>query len=615
MSQAINRYKADLRELYFALFEQFDYSGLAASPTFADWDVETTKSVLKETYKFVCEVLGPLNSIGDKEGCKIVDGQVRTPSGFKEAFQKMYETGIKQMAVPKEFGGQGAPHALYVLTEELTAGANTALNMYPGLAWGAAEVIAECGTDEQKKKYAERMFNGVFGGTMCLTEPHAGSDVGSATTKAVKQADGRYKISGTKIYITGGDHDLTENIVQLVLARIEGAAPGTKGLSLFIVPKFHVNADGSSGKRNDVWVASLEHKMGINGSATCVLNFGENGDCYGELVGSVEHQGMPQMFRMMNGARIAVGIQGLAVTSSAYLNALDYAKDRKQGAHFTKFKDPSAPRVPIFQHADIRRSLLEMKAHVEGIRALIVKLGGHRDYVHVFHGKDDAMAAYHQGQVDLLTPLVKAYATEEAYRLCGNAIQVYGGAGFLKDWPVEQYARDSKIFTIYEGTTHIQAMDLVGRKLGQNGGSNFQAFMGDIGKFVEKNASHKSLGKEVKMLSDATETLMSAAMALLAWSQEKNERVSLVPLSANRMLNMMSQVAVAWLLLDAAVIAEAKLAAAPAGHEDIAFYQGKVQSGQWYARNVLPMVKAQAEINMNEDLSPMITGDASFATC
>ncbi len=614
MSTGINRYKADLRELSFALFEQFNYQGLAAFPLYADWDVETSKSVLQETYRFVREVLGPLNSVGDREGCKIVDGQVRTPTGFKEAFKKLYETGIKQVAVPKEFGGQGAPHSLYALTEELTTGANTALNMYPGLAWGAAEVLAECGTDAQKKKYAQPMFHGVFGGTMCLTEPHAGSDVGAAATKAVKQPDGRYKITGTKIYITGGDHDLTENIIQLVLARIDGAAPGTKGLSLFIVPKFQVNDDGSSGKRNDVWVTSIEHKMGINGSATCVLNFGENGDCFGELVGQVEHQGMPQMFRMMNGARIAVGIQGLAVTSSAYLNALDYAKDRKQGAHFTKWKDPSAPRVPIFEHADIRRMLLELKSHVEGTRALVIKLAGHRDYAHVLHGKDDAAVAYHQGQVDLLTPMVKAYATEEAYRLCGNAIQVYGGAGFLKDWPVEQYARDSKIFTIYEGTTHIQAMDLVGRKLGQNGGANFQAFMGDIGKFVEKNANHESLSKEMKLLADATESVMTTAMALLGWSQEKNERVSLVPLVANRMLNMMSQVAVGWLLLDAAVIADDKLKTLAASHEDVAFYQGKKASGQWYARNVLPQVKAQAEMAALEDLSPMTLPDAAFAT-
>jgi alkylation response protein AidB-like acyl-CoA dehydrogenase len=614
MSTGINRYKADLRELSFALFEQFNYQGLAAFPLYADWDIETSKSVLQETYRFVREVLGPLNASGDREGCKIVDGQVRTPTGFKEAFKKLYETGIKQVAVPKAFGGQGAPHSLYALTEELTTGANTALNMYPGLAWGAAEVIAECGTDAQKKKYAEPMFHGVFGGTMCLTEPHAGSDVGAAVTKAVKQPDGRYKITGTKIYITGGDHDLTENIIQLVLARIEGAAPGTKGLSLFIVPKFHVNDDGSSGKRNDVWVTSLEHKMGINGSATCVLNFGENGDCFGELVGQVEHQGMPQMFRMMNGARIAVGIQGLAVTSSAYLNALEYAKDRKQGAHFTKWKDPSAPRVPILEHADIRRMLLELKAHVEGTRALVVKLAGHRDYAHALHGKDDAAVAYHQGQVDLLTPMVKAYATEEAYRLCGNAIQVYGGAGFLKDWPVEQYARDSKIFTIYEGTTHIQAMDLVGRKLGQNGGANFQAFMGDIGKFVEKNANHESLSKEMKLLADATEAVMTTAMALLGWSHEKNERVSLVPLAANRMLNMMSQVAVGWLLLDAAVIADDKLKTLAAADEDVAFYQGKKASGQWYARNVLPQVKAQAEMAALEDLSPMTLPDAAFAT-
>jgi alkylation response protein AidB-like acyl-CoA dehydrogenase len=612
MSTAINRYKADLREMFFVLFEQFDFNEFAGQGPYEGWDVETAKAILKETYRVATEVLGPTNAIGDREGCKVVDGSVVTPKGFKEAWAKLFEAGVKQISVPKEFGGQGGPYSLYGCIEEMTSGANTAFNMYPSLAWGASEVIAECGTDAQKKRYCEKMFNGTWGGTMCLSEPTAGSDVGSATSKAIKNADGTYRVSGTKIYISGGDHDLTENIIHLVLARIEGAPAGTKGLSLFIVPKFRVNSDETKGPRNDAVVASIEHKMGINGSATCVMNFGENGDCVGELVGTVEHQGMPQMFRMMNGARIAVGLQGLAVASSAYLNALGYAKDRKQGTHFTSWKDPSKPRVAIIEHPDVRRMLLELKAHVEGIRSLIVKLTIHRDLWQLYAGKDDAKAAYHLGQVDLLTPLVKGYASEEAYRLCGLAIQIYGGAGFLKDWPVEQYARDAKIFTIYEGTTHIQAMDLVGRKLGQHGGANLQAFMGDISTFVESHRKHATLGAEVERLGLASEALMQTAMGFMSWSQ--SDKVALVPLAANRFLNMMSQLAVGWLLLDGAVKAETAKAKLAAGHPDVAFYDGRKFSALWYARNVIPQIENQAKMATFEDQSAMEIDAASFFT-
>ncbi len=613
MSSAINRYKADLREMFFVLFEQFGFNDIVGKGPYDAWDEETAKSILNETYRFAREVMGPLNGPGDREGCRVVDGGVVTPKGYKEAWKKLVEAGIKQVSVPKEFGGQGAPLGLYALIEEITSGSNTAFNMYSGLTFGAAEVIGEFGTEHQKKTFAEKMFAGEWCGTMCLTEAQAGSDVGAATTKAAKQADGTYKISGAKIFISGGDQDLTENIIHLVLARVDGAPPGTKGLSLFIVPKRRVNADGSVGERNDVDVASIEHKTGINGSATAALNFGENGNCIGELVGTVEHQGMPQMFRMMNGARIAVGIQGLAVASSAYLNALEYAKDRKQGSNFKFWRDPTKPRVAIIEHADVRRMLLEMKAHVEGIRSLVIKLAMHRDRSTVTQGKDDAQTAYHAGQVDLLTPLVKAYASDESYRLCGMAIQVYGGAGFLKDWPVEQYARDSKIFSIYEGTNHIQAMDLVGRKLGQNGGSNFSAFINDISQFVEKNKADPVYGKVVEQLGSASESVMQVAMGMLGWSQAP-EKATLVPLMANRFLRMMSELAVGWLLLDGAIISEAKLAKLPEGDVDRAFYEGKRYSALWYGRNVLPEVELNAKVCVLEDASPVEIPDAAFAT-
>ncbi len=610
MSVGINRYKADLREMFFVLFEQYPFSAVAGKGHYADWDEETAKAVVKEAYRFSTEVLGPLNASGDKEGCKVVDGRVITPKGFKEAWKKLFEAGIKQISVPKEFGGQEAPTALYAIVEEITSGSNTAFGMYPGLAGGAAEVIAQFGTEPQKKLYAEPMFNGTFGGTMCLTEPHAGSDVGSASSKAFKQPDGTYKITGNKIYISGGDHDMADNVVHLVLARVENAPQGTKGLSLFIVPRVRVKADGTPGEFNDVTVAGIEHKMGINGSATCSLNFGENGNCIGELVGTVENQGMPQMFRMMNGARIGVGIQGVAVAGSAYLNALEYAKDRKQGSHFTQWKDPKAPRVSIIEHPDVRRMLLELKATTEGLRSLVVKLASHRDQWQVLAGQDDEAAAYHMGQVDLLTPLVKAFSSDEAFRLCAVAQQVYGGAGFLKDWPVEQYTRDAKIFSIYEGTNHIQAMDLVARKLGQNGGANFQAFISDLANFVEANKDHAVFGKEVQYLSAASEAVMGVAMNMMGWSQAG--KIDLVPLVANRFLLMMSQLAVSYVLLDAGVKAEAALARLPAEHVDRSFYEGKRYSALWYARNVLPQAKHHAEIALLEDETPMKISDEAY---
>ncbi len=612
--QTINRYKADLREFNFLLFEQFKLGELLGSAPYAAWGEEEVKTSVAECYRFAKEVLGPLNVVGDLEGCKIVDGGVVTPTGFKNAWTKLYESGWKSIGVKEEYGGAAAPRSVQVLTEEILSGANTAFNMYPGLAYGAAEVIEQFGTHEQQQLYCHKMFNGGWGGTMCLTEPHAGSDVGSSKTSAKRNADGSYVIRGTKIYISGGDHDLAENIIHLVLARVEGAPPGTKGLTLFIVPKLRVNADGSSGTKNDVQVASLEHKMGINGSATCVLNFGDNGECLGWPVGGEDklNQGMPQMFKLMNAARISVGVQGVSVASSAYLNALDYAKDRKQGSSIAHWKDATAPRVPIIEHADVRRMLLHMKSMVEGIRALAIKLAHHQDSVNALTGKDEAKTAYHQGQVDLLVPLVKAYGSDQGFRVCEMAIQTFGGAGFTRDYPVEQYCRDSKIFSIYEGTNHIQAMDLVGRKLGQAGGANLQAYLGDIQKFVTKHGGHATLGAAVKKLGAAQEAVAGSAMRMLMWFQ--SGQLSLVPLTANRFCEMMSELTVGWLLLDGAVIADEARGKLDAAHPEHAFYTGKVASGLYYARNVLPGVEHKAQLLAEEDKSPIEIPDAAFAT-
>jgi alkylation response protein AidB-like acyl-CoA dehydrogenase len=612
VSQPLNRYKADLRDFHFVLFEQLDVGSLLGKGDLAAWGPDEVRGVLDQTYRFAKDVLGPLNAVGDREGCRIENGRVKTPTGFKDAWDQSYALGIRSLRATPDHGGAGAPSILAVAVEELTSGANAALNMYSGLTHGVAEIVAIFGTEAQKHQYILNLNNGRWGGTMCLTEPQAGSDVGMAKTTASRNADGSFSIRGTKIYISAGDHDLAENIIHLVLARIDGAPPGTKGLSLFIVPRVRVNDDGTLGEENDVTLGGIEHKMGINGSATCVLNFGEAGNCQGFLVGGAENAGMAQMFRMMNGARIGVGIQGVSVASAAYLNALEYARDRKQGADMTRWKDPTAPRVAILEHADVRRMLLDMKSRVEGIRALIFKLAFHQDNADALKGVDDDKHAYHHGQVELLTPIVKAYSSDQAFRVCESAIQTYGGAGYVKDYPVEQYCRDSKIFSIYEGTNHIQAMDLVGRKLGQNGGRHAMEFFQDVMTFVAAHSAHPELGESVQRLGAATEALQGVTFKLQGWFM--SGQVSLVPLASTRYLEMMATVVVSWLLLDAARIALEKLPAVAADHPDHNFYTGKKFAALYYARNVLPSVEAISKVLELADTSPIDIPDGAFAT-
>ena len=612
MAQAVNRYKADLREIQFVLFEQLKLQELLGKPPFENWGLDDVKMVLPEVYRFATEVSGPLNQIGDQEGCKLIDGQVKTPTGFKEAWNRLFEAGWATLSAEAEYGGQGAPSTLGSVATELLSGSNTSFQMYGGLTLGAAELIASFGTEEQKHLFVERMLSGKFAGTMCLTEPHAGSDVGDCSTSAVKNADGTYNIKGVKIFISGGDHDLSENIVHMVLARVQGAPKGTKGLSLFIVPKLWVEADGSSSTPNDVITASIEHKMGIQASSTCVLNFGENGACRGYLCGTVEHQGIAQMFLMMNGARILVGMQGVAAASSAYLNALEYSRDRKQGSSINALKDPNAPRVPIIQHPDVRRMLLDMKARVEGMRLLGLSLTMHSDRAVALKESDPDRAAYHRGQVDLLVPLFKAYATDQGFQVAATAIQTYGGAGFLKDHPVEQYCRDAKIFSIYEGTNHIQAMDLVGRKLRQQGGKPALDFLSDIQRFVDKHGSSALLKPGIAELRKAHDAAGKILGLLMTWGGAA--KLELTALSANRVLEALAELSVAFLLLEGAVIAEARLAEVPAGKPDHAFYTGKLHAALYYALNVLPGVAFKAELLQREDVSPILIPEEAFAT-
>jgi len=609
MSQQ-NYYKANLRDLTFLLFEQFKLDELLGKPPFANWGKDEVAAVLEEAYDWVRKHMGPYNALGDEEGCRLEGGQVRVPAQFRETWKALFESGWRTLATEEKYGGQAGPFTLAMLVDEFMCGSNTSFNMYAALTQGAAEVILAFGTPDQQTRYVPNMYNGKWAGTMCLTEPQAGSDVGSSTTTAARRPDGRYDIRGTKIFISGGDQDMSENIIHMVLARVPDAPPGTKGLSLFIVPK--LRPDGTS---NDVAVAGIEHKMGIRASATAQLVFGDNGGCVGELVGEAENRGMSQMFHLMNFARIGVGIQGLSIASSAYLNALDYARDRKQGSSIRQWKDATAPRVPIIEHADVRRMLLDMKARVEGIRALSVKLTMHLDRAHALQGSPDTAdkerVEYHQGQVDLLVPLLKAYGSDQAFQICATAIQVYGGAGYLQDWPVEQYCRDSKIFSIYEGTNHIQAMDLVGRKLMQRGGANVQAFGKDVAAFVAAHKEHPVLKDAVAVLGQAMEALTGTGGKFMAWFG--GGRMEMVPATANRFLEMMSETVVGWLLLEQAVIAEAAAQALPAEHPDRAFYDGKRYAARYFAFNVLPTVMAKAQMIAREDRSALDIPLAAFA--
>ncbi len=603
-----NFYKANLRDLSFLLFEQFKLDDLLGKEPYSNWGKDEVLAVLEEAYGWVQKYLGPLNGIGDEVGCKLDNGQVRVPPGFKEAWAELFKAGWRTLAVEEKNGGQAGPFTLAMMVEEFMCGSCTSFNMYPALTQGAADVILAFGTPEQQAAYVPNMFNGKWAGTMCLTEPHAGSDVGSSATVAKRREDGKYDLQGTKIFISGGDQDITNNIIHMVLARTPDAPPGTKGLSLFIVPK--VNTDGTS---NDVKVAGIEHKMGIKASSTAQLVFGEDGKCVGELVGTVEQKGMSQMFHLMNYARIGVGLQGLSIASSAYLNALEYAKDRKQGSSIKQWKDATAPRVPIIEHADVRRMLLDMKSRTEGIRALAVKLTMHIDRQTALEKSngDKTQIEYHQGQVDLLVPLLKAYGSDQAFSICATAIQVYGGAGFLKDWPVEQYCRDSKIFSIYEGTNHIQAMDLVGRKLMQRGGANVQAFSKDVGTFVAANKDHAVLKDSVAVLGQAMEAMTASGGKFMQWFG--GGKMEMVPTVANRFLEMMSETVVGWLLLEQAVISDLALAKLAPDHPDHAFYEGKLFAAKYFALNVLPGVAFKAQLIAKEDRSVLDISVASFA--
>jgi len=617
----------DERDQKFLLHELLDVEKLCAAERFQDLSADLFDMILTEARKLSTEEILPTLATADRAECSLKDGNVSVPEVFHRPYRLYCEGGWMGMSRPADHGGQGLPIVISSAAKEWFMH-NFAFHAYPGLTEGAAHLVETFGTDEQKRKYMEKMYSGAWGGTMALTEPGAGSDVGNLKTKAVRMPDGTFRISGTKIFITGGDSDLTENIVHPVLARIEGDPPGTAGISIFLVPKFLVNEDGTLGKRNDYTIGSIEHKMGLKGSATCLINFGDNGDCYAELLGQ-ERQGMRVMFQMMNEARIGVGLQGLSSGSIAYLHALQYARERFQGSSLMNMKNPEAPRVPIIQHPDVRRMLLWMKAQVEGMRALMYYTAWCVDKARTAteEGERDKWT----GLLEVLTPICKAYCSDMGFRVTEQAIQVYGGYGFCQEYPVEQFMRDEKIASLYEGTNGIQALDLVGRKLGMKKGLYFISLLGEIGAVTARY-------KDRPLLNGLSDSVQAAAnvlgeMAMFFAASGKAGKFMIPVANAYPFLMMMGKVVLGWLLLWEAGVAEEKLQALcrengvdPAdlfkmfevndllkNNGDAAFYQGKIAAAKYFIRHILPEVDAAAQSIRSEDLSMLEIADESFA--
>jgi hypothetical protein len=508
-------YKAPVDDALFLLNDVFHIDRYGNLPGFSDASPDVVEAVLREAAKFSEEVLTPLNRVGDKEGCKrAADGSVTTPTGFKDAYKQIIDGGWIGISVPAEYGGQGLPATMTVMVNEFLCSANMAFAMYPGLTQGAIAALLVHASDALKKKYVPKMVEGVWTGTMNLTEPHCGTDLGLLRAKAVKQSDGSYKITGTKIFISAGEHDLSQNIIHLVLARIEGAPAGTKGISLFVVPKFLVKDDGSIGARNAVTCGSIEEKMGIHGNSTCVMNYD---GATGWLIGD-ENRGLNAMFTMMNEARLGVGVQGLALSEVAYQNAAIYARERLQGRAISGTKYPDKPADPIIVHPDVRRTLMTIRAFNEAARALVMWTALKSDIAHRSDNEKDRKSA--DDHMGLLTPVIKGVLTDGGFANAVMAQQVYGGHGYIAEHGMEQFVRDARIAQIYEGANGIQALDLVGRKLGKDGGRAIMAFFNEVQTYLKERTNNdamnvylKPLGQSLAHLQEASMWFMQNAMA------------------------------------------------------------------------------------------------------
>lgn len=566
-------YTPPIRDLQFALHDVLglSQSGLTGHE---DLDRDFTAAVLDAAGKLASEVLAPLNAVGDQQGCTLENGVVRTPDGFDKAFEAMKEGGWPGLDCDPEYGGQGMPYTLGVATGEMFVSANMAFNMYQGLTHGAYSAIHAHGSDEQKQTYLPKMVSCDWTGTMNLTEPHCGTDLGMLRTKAEPQDDGSYLITGQKIFISAGDHDLAENVIHLVLAKAPGGGEGTKGISLFIVPKFMVNDDGSLGERNGVSVGNLEEKMGIHGNSTCVMNYdGAKGYLLGEL-----HKGMRAMFTMMNEARVGVGLQGYAVAVPAYQNAVEYARERLQGRAVTGAKNPDGPADPLIVHPDIRRSLMEQKSFLEGARMLAL-WGAH--LIDRSHLQDDKDA---DGLVSLLTPVIKGFLTDKGFETAVLAQQVYGGHGYIEEQGMSQFVRDARITMIYEGANGVQALDLVGRKLAQDGGKHVMAFFEMVKAFCKEHGETEALAADfIAPLKAASKDLQAAGMFFMEKGMKNpNDALS----GSYDFMHLFGHVTLGLMWARMAVAAQQAL---DAGEGDTEFLNTKLATGRYYMQRQLPM--------------------------
>ena len=565
-------YKAPVDDALFLINDVFHLERYGNLPGFAEATADTVEAILREAAKLSEEVLTPLNRVGDEEGCtRHVDGSVTTPNGFKGAYAKIVEGGWIGMSVPEEFGGQGLPATVTVMMNEFFCSANMAFAMYPGLTQGAIAALLAHASDELKKKYLPKMTQGTWTGTMNLTEPHCGTDLGLLRTKAAKQGDGSYKISGTKIFISAGEHDLSENIIHLVLARIEGAPSGTKGISLFVVPKFLVDGNGAPGARNAVTCGSIEEKMGIHGNSTCVMNYD---GATGWLIGD-ENRGLNAMFTMMNEARLGVGVQGLAMSEVAYQNAAIYAKERLQGRSISGIKYKDKPADPIIVHPDVRRALMTMRAINEAGRALIYWTALKGDVAHRSDNEKDRQSA--DDHMSLLTPVIKGVLTDLGFQNTVLAQQVFGGHGYIAEHGMEQFVRDSRIAMIYEGANGIQALDLVGRKLAKDGGRAIMAFFNEVQTYLKERVDNDAMNVYLKPLGVSLAHLQQATMWFMNNAMAKPDNAGA---GAADYLNLFGLVALGYMW---ARMAEAALAKA----EDAAM-KGKLITGRFFAERMLP---------------------------
>ena len=592
-------YTAPLDDIRFVLHELLDYEGtIAGLPGYEDGSRDVVDAILEEAARFCENELMPLNRSGDEEGCTFENGVVRTPKGFKEAYDAFAQGGWIGLACDSEHGGMGLPKALQVVLDEMVCSTNLSFGMYPGLSHGAYNALAMHGDDHQKSVYIPHLVDGTWSGTMCLTEPQCGTDLGLIRTKADPADDGSYRITGTKIFISAGEHDLTENIVHLVLAKLPDAPAGTRGISMFIVPKFMVGPDGALGPRNGVSCGAIEHKMGIHGSSTCVMNFDE---AVGYLVGE-PHKGMRYMFTMMNAARLAVGVQGLGVAETAYQSAVAYARDRLQGRALEGAAEPKKPADPIIVHPDVRRTLMTMRACNEAARALALWVGMALD-ISEKHPDPEARKEA-DDLVQLMTPVIKAYFTDHGFAAANMGVQVLGGHGYIREHGMEQLVRDARITQLYEGTNGIQALDLVGRKMAQNAGRSLRRFFHPVAKFVDENLDDPEMQDFVLPLAKA----FSKLQQLTIWvaqegMRDKNEAGA----AATDYLRFMALVALAYMW---ARIAKISLPKANNGVDNRDFYAAKLTTARFYMASVLPetaglgariMAGAKPVMDMPED--------------